>query len=79
MNKLAALVLSKLIITIGGRLFPFIMIWRSDKTNAAGVITFATSQREVNIATRSYIEWLDEEYEKRQNKKENPKDEIPRV
>jgi hypothetical protein len=68
MSKLLALLLSKLFITIGGRLFPFIMIWRPNETSDAGVITFATSQRDINIATRSYIEWLDEEYEKRQNK-----------
>jgi hypothetical protein len=66
MTKLLATILSKLFITIGGRLFPVIMIWRPSETSPTGVITFATSQRDINIATRSYIEWLDEEYEKRQ-------------
>lgn len=70
MNKLLATILSKIFITIGGRLFPTIMIWRPNETSEAGVITFATSQRDINIATRSYIEWLDEEYEKRQKEKD---------
>ena len=48
------------------------MIWRASETSPAGVITFATSQRDINIATRSYIEWLDEEYEKRQTTNKNP-------
>ena len=72
MTKLLATILSKIWITIGTRLFPFIVIWRPNETSATGVITFATSQRDINIAFRSYIEWLDEEYEKRQNKKKAP-------
>lgn len=67
--RLIATILSKIFITIGGRLFPVIMIWRPNETADTGVITFATSQRDINIATRSYIEWLDEEYEKRQAEK----------
>ncbi len=73
MNKLWLLFLSKLFITIGGRLFPTIMIWRPKEDAPNGVITFASSQRDINIATRSYIEWLDEEYEKR-NKKDPKED-----
>jgi hypothetical protein len=53
---------------IGALFFPCMLTWGPDKEHPTKVVTFATSQRDINIAYRSYVEWLDEEYEKRQKK-----------
>lgn len=45
------------------RIFPFIKTWAPKENDTPHVLTFATSERDFNIAVRQHVEQLDEQYQ----------------
>jgi len=61
--------MARAFIKIGTMIFPIMLSYAPSENTGIRVLIFGASQPEVNSACRSYIEWLDAEYEKRQNEK----------
>lgn len=58
--------MARIFFKIGTMLFPVILSYAPTENTGIRVLMFGASQADINSACRSYIDWLDEEYEKRQ-------------
>ena len=54
----------RILIWLAKRLFNYIVVWESE---GRATLFLAHSQRDINIATRGYVEALDEYYNKKGN------------
>jgi hypothetical protein len=63
--------MARIFFKIGTMLFPVLLSYAPTENDGIRVLMFGASQSDINSACRSYIDWLDEEYEKRQTNTTN--------
>jgi hypothetical protein len=58
----------RLLIWLAKRLFNYIVVWEAEER---ATLFLAHSQRDINIATRGYVEALDEYYKQQERERQN--------